>query len=152
MTKAPLLMIFRQKNGRRRLLVENEGADESSVPFHYKLRGLLRDMEVIDASGNFYSHVEVKMQGIDWRLYLSAGLLGPIIALCSLLFGSIMVRIRFIFKEPAASMSLDEIKETVSNAIHANPNFYTYSPPDEIILRVKRARTVTSLIRDIVKD
>lgn len=152
-TKAPLLLIINDgKNGKHRLLVEGEKANESSVQFHYVFRGLLSGLEIIDASGNYFSDIRVETLGIDWKLYLRSGLIGLVVLLFSILFGVVMVRVKFFFERPQVLISLDELKTKVCNAIRDNPNYYSYCPHAEIIRRVSRSQTIASLIEEIVKD
>lgn len=149
--KPPLLLIFHQKDGRLRILVEPQLADESSVQLNYFPRGLLNQVEVIDANGCHFN-VEPEILGINWRLYARAGILAPIVLVFGLIFLTIMVRIKLSPISPPAPMSLAAMKEKVCSAIRGNPDFYTWAPPEEIIQRVDRARTAAEVIRRIVRD
>ena len=149
--KAPLLLIFHQKDGRLRISVESRLADESSVQLNYFPRGLLKQVEVIDANGSHFQ-VEPEILGVNWLLYARAGILAPIAVVLGLIFLSIMVRIKLSPISTPTPMSLAAIKEKICKAIRGNPDVYTWAPPEEIIQRVTRARTVAEVIRRIVRD
>lgn len=148
--RRPIVMIIHQKKGGVRLLVQN-ASDECSVQLNYLFRGLLKDVDVIDADGRFFPSVRVKVTGIDWSFYTDH-ILGPVLFLLCLILFSVMVRVELTPSRPAAQLSLAEVKQMVCDAVLANPDFYTFAPPEEIVQRVKRARTVEGLIRSIVND
>jgi hypothetical protein len=158
--KAPLLIIFNQKNGKSRFTVDFDGQIDVSVPVNFKFKGLLSNVDVIDSSGLLFRQQSAKISGINWSLYFYGSPLqlivffplGLISFLVGILFCSVMVRIQFNLNESSSQASLKEIKIALKNVIKSNPKVYTYAPVGELIGRVNRASTIEELIVNIVKD
>lgn len=147
-----LLIIATLKNGKKCLWVERRRADGTSVQLHRVLRGQLRNIEVIDGDGNYFSRVRSRVTGIDMSIYKHGGLFGPLVLMLGLVLCNVMVRVRFDFEESSVQMPLSEIKSKVRDAILSNPSIYTYCPHEEIVRRVNVAKSAESLIKSIVRD
>lgn len=151
-----MFVISRDKSGRPRISVQCAPGDECSLQFRYWLRGLLRNVEVIDAEGKHFSEVQTEVIGVDWQLYRRFGIAVlvflPIILLIEIAFMSFMTRFRLIFTSPPVTLSLPEVSEKVASMVRENPDFYTFAPPEDIIRRLKRAHSVEALINGFIHD
>jgi hypothetical protein len=145
-------LILTQKNGKPKLLIENGAAGETTVQLHYYLRGLLKNVDIIDANGAYFSHVATSFSGINWSLYRSIGVLGFLLLPLEILFGVVMVRVTLKFEAQPVLLELQEIKDRIASLIESNPDAYTHAPPEEIVQRIKRAKSIRALINSISKD
>ncbi len=153
MTSIPMLIIASGKHGRKRIWVERAQTDGTSLGLIHILRGYLRNVEIIDADGNWYSRVKCQMNGIDTDVYFRSGTISGILALFfSLLFCGVLMRVVFSFEGAPTQMSLSEIKKKVCEGIKSNPNMYVYAPAKQIIGRVNASKDVASLIANVSKE
>jgi len=149
--ETPLLLISAPPDGKRRVWISLESGS-TSMQLRQVVRGHARELEVIDSSGHYYSRVDGIRSGIAWRVYLHGGPFGLVALLFSLLFATVLVRVRLDFKVPGSPMPLKEIKMKVREAIQANPGIYTQAPVKTIIGRINAAKDVRSLIDGISRD
>jgi hypothetical protein len=148
----PLLLISAPRDGKRRLWIEVNNTGSTSMQLRHVVRGYARELEVIDGAGHYYSRVEGAMSGIAWRSYLRGGLFGPLVLVFSLVFATVLVRVRLDFRTPGSSMPLADIKAKVREAIQTNPEIYTHAPVATIIGRVNAAKDPRSLIEGMSRD
>jgi hypothetical protein len=148
----PWLLILTAKDGSKRLRVEVERRAETSLQLRHFISADLPSVELIDAAGNLFTHVNMSAAGIDWATYRIGGLFAPIALAFDVISLTAMVRIRIERADPPTLLSLSEIKEEVSQAILGNQRAYTWAPAAEIVRRVRAARDAAALIRSIAKD
>ena len=150
--KAPLLVLVTSKNGRKRLIVETRTGDSISTSLRRVFTRELSSFELIDAAGNYFPAARGKLVGVDWKTESMGGMLMPLTLPIRALLLGLRVRLEIDPGPQHTLLSLDEIRTKVIDAIMANPRIYTWAPPQEIAGRLRRARSVESLINSIYKD
>ena len=149
--ETPWAYVLISREGSKRVYVEGRRGDQASAPLHRVLSGQFKDFEIVDSNGSYFPHVSGRLAGIDWSLYRMAGVLAPVVLLFSLVFFTVMVRVRVSAQEPVR-LTLKEVREKLGEIILSNPDAYTYAPAKEIVGRFRSAKDIKSLIRSIVRD
>jgi hypothetical protein len=152
----PLAVIASLPDGRRRVRIEVVSSTSTSAQLHRVLRGQYRQLEIIDAAGNYWSSVAGRRGGISWRSYLPGGpvgvLVGVLAIVLDLLFLTVLVRVHFVFDKSPERLSLSQVKTRICDALATAPELYTHAPAKELIGRVRRAKSVAALIKSIGRD
>lgn len=125
-------------------------ANEMSIRRDFLKNGALNNAVWIDHELTRRVINSVAETGIEMALY-KGNLFGWPALLGSLLFGTVLVRVRvkFSMEKP---VSLAEAKEEIAGAIELNPKAYTRASAEELASRVRRAGTWTGLIRRFAQD
>ena len=150
--ESPLIVIASLEDGKKRVVREVESGTSTLAQLQQVLRGQWRQLEIIDAGGNYWPRVAGQRGAAAWQVYLQGGPFGVLGFVFDLLFLTVLVRVNFAFDTPPERLSLSEVKKKVCDAIRTNPDFYTGAPPEELLGRVQRAKSVLALIKRIGED
>jgi len=150
--KNPSLIILFLKSGKPKISIEIDSSGEFSTQIQYYFRKLSNQSEVIDASGNYFRGIQPKFSGVDWRFYWSLGILGLLILPFHMVFGVLIVRLKLMSNVEPSFISLQEVKEKLTALVKSDPGGFSHAPPDEILRKIEKARSISSLIRNIFKE
>ncbi len=133
--------------------IESRRTDGLLISLRDIMKGMHRDLTVIDNDGNCYNNVLGHVEGVDWDVYFRTGKVAGYLAIVfGGLFFSLLLKVKFSISEAPTQMTLSEVKTLVCEAIQSNPRYYTHAAPKTIIGRVRAAKTIESLIDAIGRD
>ena len=133
--------------------IERNRIDGTVISVRDIMKGMHRNLTVIDSDGNCHTDVVGIVEGPDLDLYFHTGKVAGYLAIAfSILFLSLLMKVKFSISNAPTQMTLHEIKTMVCEAIQSNPRYYTRAAPKTIIGRVRAAKTIESLIAAIGRD
>jgi hypothetical protein len=134
--------------------IERRRIDGTLISLRNILKGMHKNLMVIDNDGNCYDNVVGQIEGVDQDIYFRTGkVAGYLWIVFDFLFiFSLLMKMKFIKSDAPTQITLHEAKTVVCNAIQSNPRYYTHAAPKTITGRVRAAKTFDLLIAAIGRD